>query len=148
MRRHSNHQGALLTLFTLLICLGMACSQSAQETTVPAVAAAPTPAATPAAQAVDIAGSWKATFSTPDGDLDVTMHIRQSSGGVLSATMDVPVMDAYDIPLVFSFENNVVHWEIQEVGSSFTGRLTDPSTIEGVSSSPDGSISLVFKRIE
>ena len=128
----------LMLFFTLLIWLGMACTKSAEEEAVPAAAA----------PASGITGDWKANVSTPDGDFGVTMHIRQSSGGILSATMDVPGMDAYGIPLIFRFENDVVHWEIQDAGYSFNGKQTDPSTIEGSSSQPNGTRSLVFKRVE
>ena len=129
-----------MLLFTLLIWLGTACSKSAKEEAVPAAAAT---------SATGIAGDWKASFSTPDGDFEIIMHVRQSTGGILSATMDVPIGDVYGIPLIFKFENDVVHWEIEEFGSSFNGKLTDASTIEGSSSQPDGSpFQLNFKRIE
>lgn len=130
MRRHSNHPWALLPLFTLLIWLGMACATF-----------------TRVAPAVDITGNWKANISTPDGEFEVILNIRQSTEGTLGATIDVPVMDAYDIPLSFSFENGVVHYEVEGAGYSFNGKLTDPSTIEGSSSQPDGTRSLIFKRV-
>ncbi len=130
MKRHSKHTLALLLQLALLIWLGSACATSKN------------------APAVDITGNWQASVQIPEGDFEVTMHIRQSTGGILSATMDVPGMDAYDIPLVFDFENDVVRWEIEEAGYSYNGKLTDPSTIEGSSSQPDGTRSLVFKRVE
>ena len=122
-----------MLLFTLLIWLGVACSKSAKEEAMPATG---------------ITGDWQASVRTPDGDFEVTMRIRQSTGGILGATMDVPAIDAYNIPLIFRFENGVVHYEIQDADYSFNGKLTDPSTIEGSSSQPNGTRSLVFKRVE
>jgi len=98
---------------------------------------------------VDITGTWRADVETPEGNLEIIMKISKSTAGVFTTTLDVPIMDAYDIPLSFSFENDVVHWELEEFGASFNGKLTDPSTIEGTSSQPDGTTgSLVFKRVE
>ncbi len=99
--------------------------------------------------AVDITGTWRADIETPQGNIELIMKISKSTAGAFATTLDVPIMDAYDIPLIFSFENDVVHWEIEEYGSSFNGKLTGPSTIEGTSSQPDGTTaSLVFKRVE
>ena len=99
--------------------------------------------------AVDITGTWKADIETPQGDLEVLMKISKSTAGAFTAAIDVPVMDAYNIPLIFSFENDVVHYEVEGYESSFDGKLTDPSTIEGTSSQPGGnSRLLVFKRVE
>ena len=98
--------------------------------------------------AVDITGAWKANMQTPQGDMELFMRISKSSAGAFTATIDAPAMDAYDIPLLFSFENDVVHYEVQGAGYSFDGKLTDPSTIEGSSSQPDGTRALIFKRIE
>ena len=97
---------------------------------------------------VDITGTWKANIETPQGDMEVLMKISKSSEGAFIATIDAPAMDAYDIPLFFSFENDVVHYEVQGAGYSFNGKLTDPSTIEGSSSQPDGTRALIFKRVE
>ncbi len=99
--------------------------------------------------AVDITGIWRADVETPEGNIELILEISKSTAGVFTTTLDVPIMDAYDIPLSFSFENDVVHWELEEYGSSFNGKLTDPSTIEGTSTQPDGSLGqLVFKRVE
>ncbi len=99
--------------------------------------------------AVDITGTWRADVETPQGNIEIIMKISKSTAGAFATTLDVPIGDIYDIPLIFSFENDVVHWEIEEYGSSFNGKLTDPSTIEGTSSQPDGTTaSLVFKRVE
>ena len=130
MKRHSKHTLALLLQLALLIWLGSACATLKK------------------APAVDITGNWQATVQTPEGDFEVTMYIRQSTGGILGATMDVPGMDVYDLALIFSYENDVVHYEVVDAGYLFSGKLTDPSTIEGTSSQPNGTRSLVFKRLE
>ncbi|MFC1542987.1 hypothetical protein ACFL4K_00425 [Candidatus Neomarinimicrobiota bacterium] len=140
MRRHINSRLTLVLFFALLIWLGMACSKSAKEEAVPAAAAT---------SATGIAGDWKTSISTPEGDFELILHVRQSTVGNLSATMDIPVGDIYSVPLIFSFEDDVVHYEVEGYESSFEGKLTDPSTIEGASNQPDGSpFQLIFKRIE
>ena len=130
MKRHSKHTLALLLPLALLIWLGSACASLKK---VPVV---------------DITGNWQAIVQTPDGDFEITMHIRQSTGGILGATLDVPDMDVYDLDLIFSYENDIVHYEVIDADYSFNGKLTDPSTIEGLSSQPNGTRSLIFKRLE
>jgi hypothetical protein len=101
------------------------------------------------APAADITGKWKTEFETPEGKLETFLNIQKSTDGALTATIDVPVMDAYDIPLIFSFEKGVVHWEIEEYDVSFNGKLVDPSTIEGESSWSGGeSWSAIYKRVK
>ncbi|UCH63152.1 MAG: hypothetical protein JSU77_01475 [Fidelibacterota bacterium] len=133
MRRHSNHPGALLLLFSLLIWLGMACA-----------------AFTKVSPVADITGTWKAEFDTPEGKLEIFMKINKSATGDFTATMDAPAFGAYDVPLVFSFENGVVHYIIPQVQATFDGKLVDPSTIEGVASSQEGAEPgpAIFKRVE
>lgn len=133
MKRHSNHPGALLLQLALLILLGMACATF-----------------TKVAPVADITGTWKAEFDTPEGKLEIFMKINKSSEGDLTATMDAPAFNAYDVPLIFSFKNGVVHYEIAQVGATFDGKLIDPSTIDGVASSQAGAEPgpAIFKRVE
>jgi|GEM_PF-2252577 len=133
MKRHSKHPGALLLQLTLLIWLGMACAT-----------------VTKVAPAADITGTWKAEFNTPDGKLEIFMKINKSSEGNLTATMDAPAFGAYDVPMIFSFENGVVHYKIPQVQATFDGKLIDPSTIEGVASGQSGAEPgpAIFKRVE
>ena len=132
MKKRSNLARVSLLYAALLIWLGMACATF-----------------TKVAPAADITGKWKTEFETPEGSLEMFMNIQKSSKGTLTATIDVPVMDAYNIPLIFSFEKGVVHWEIEEYDVSFNGKLVDPSTIEGESSRAGGeSWSAIYKRVK
>ena len=133
MKRCSNLTRISLLYAALLIWLGMACAS-----------------VTKVAPAADITGKWKTSFETPEGDLDIFLNIQKSSDGTLTATNEVPLMGAYDMPLIFSFENGVVHFEVEEFGVSFNGKLIDPSTIEGVVSSQAGGESwpAIYKRVE
>jgi len=133
MKSHSKHPGALLLQLTLLIWLGMACATF-----------------TKVAPVADITGTWKADVEAPQGKLEIFLHISKSPGGILTATMDVPVMGAYDTPLIFSFENGFVHYEIEQAQVSYDGKLVDPSTIEGLHSQPGGGDpgTVTFKRVE
>ncbi len=132
MKRCSNLTRVSLIYFALLIWLGVACATF-----------------TGVAPAVDITGKWKADFETPEGKLETFLNIQKSTDGTLTATIDVPVMDAYNVPLIFSFEKGVVHWEIEEYDVSFNGKLVDPATIEGESSRPGGeSSSVIYKRVK
>jgi len=101
------------------------------------------------AAAVDITGTWRAAIEVPEGNFEALMTISKSAAGAYTATLDVAVLGAYNIPLLFSFENNVVHYEVQGTGYSYDGKLVDPSTIEGSSINPDAPPSpLIFKRME
>lgn len=132
MKRRSILTGVSLLYFALLTWLVMACA-----------------ALTRVAPAVDITGTWETDYETPEGTLEVFLHIQKSPEGTLTATIDVPVMDAYDVPLTFSFEKGVVHWEIEDVQVSFEGKLIDPSTIEGTTSRAGGeSGPTIYKRVK
>ncbi len=133
MKRRSNLTGVSIIYFALLIWLGMACATF-----------------TRVAPAVDITGRWQADFETPEGKLEVFINIQKSTEGTLTATIDVPAFDAYDVPLIFSFENGVVHYEIEGVDAYFDGKLIDPSTIEGLQSQPGGGEPgpAIYKRVE
>lgn len=132
MKRHSKRTLALLLQLALLIWLGSACATLKKA---PPVA--------------DITGDWKANVETPEGDLEILLYIKKSSGGDLEASISVPVMGAYDVPLTFSYENGVVHYEIEGVGVDFDGKLIDPSTIEGLQSQPGGGEpgTITYKRV-
>jgi len=132
MKRRSNLTGVSIIYFALLIWLGMACAT-----------------VTKVAPAADITGRWKVSFETPEGEQEQFLNIQKSSIGILTATMDAPTYDAYDVPLIFSFEKGVVHWEIEQVQVSFDGKLIDPSTIEGVIIQAGGeSGPAIYKRVE
>ncbi len=132
MKRRSNLTRVSLIYFALLIWLGMACATF-----------------TRVAPVADITGKWKTEFETPEGTLETFLNIQKSTDGTLTATIDVPVMDAYDIPLIFSFEKGVVHFEVEEAQVSFDGKLIDPSTIEGIINRADGeSGSFTYKRVK
>jgi len=132
MKRRPNFARVSILYAVLLIWLGMACATF-----------------TKVAPVADITGRWKAEFETPEGSLETFMNIQKSPEGTLTATIDVPVMDAYDVPLTFSFENDVIHWEIEEYDVSFNGKLVDSSTIEGESSAAGGeSWSVIYERVK
>ena len=132
MKRRSNLTKVSLIYFALLIWLGVACATF-----------------TRVAPAVDITGKWKADFETPEGKLETFLNIQKSTDGTLTATIDVPVMDAYNVPLIFSFENGIIHYEIEEVQVSFDGKLIDPATIEGTINRAGGeSGSFIYKRVK
>ena len=133
MKKRFNLTRVSLLYAALLIWLGVACAT-----------------VTKVAPAADITGTWKAEFDSPDGKLEIFMKIYKSSEGNLTATMDAPTFGAYDVPLVFSFENGVVHYEIPQVQATFDGKLIDPSTIEGLASGQSGAEPgpAIFKRVE
>ncbi len=136
MKSRPSHAIRTVVYAGLLMGLGLSC-------------AARTKAPAPALAAVDITGTWKANIETPEGDMEVILNISSSEDGMFSATMDVPVMGAYDFPIAFSYEDGVVHYEIEQVGADFNGKLTDSSTIEGVASSGTGdSGPVTFKHVE
>lgn len=136
MEIRRTHAIRTIVYAALLIGLGMACAPRMK-------------APDSALEAVDITGTWKANIETPQGELEVFLNISRSEDGLFSATMDVPDMGAYDFPIAFSYENGIVHYDIEQVGADFNGKLTDPSTIEGEASSGTGdSGPVTFRRVE
>jgi len=124
-------------LFGLLVIAGFSLSCAGREKAVPA---------TPA---IDVTGKWKAVFATPEGDLEVFLDISKDAEGTHSATISVPIMDAYDVPIIFRYEGGAVYYEITQVGVIFEGKLIDPATISGKSSgggTEEGQA--VYKRVE
>lgn len=123
-----------ISLFGIIVFIGlcMAC------------AGRPTPEVS-----ADITGAWKADIDSPQGRLEIILNITESTEGTYTATMDVPTMGYYDIELVFSYENNVVHYEIPGGYGTFEGKLSDPSTLEGTSSSMGGeNYEVTYKRVD
>lgn len=124
-------------LFGLLLVAGFSLSCASREK------------AAPATPAVDITGKWKAVFETPEGNLEVFLDISKDAEGTHSATITVPIMDAYDVPVIFRYEEGAVYYEIMQVGVIFEGQLIDPATISGKSSgggTEEGEA--VYKRVE
>ncbi len=132
MKRCSNLTRVALLYAALLIWLGMACAT-----------------VTKVAPVADITGRWKVSYETPEGEQESFLNIQKSSDGTLTATMDSPAYGAYDVPLTFSFENGVVHWEIEQVQFSSDGKLIDPSTIEGAILQAGSELgTAIYKRVE
>jgi len=116
----------------LLIWLGVACATF-----------------TRVAPAIDITGTWQADFNSPEGKLETFLNIQRVRDGILLATIDVPVMGVSDIPVTFSFENGIVHWEIEAYEVVFDGKPIDSSTIEGTITQADGDPgSAIYKRVK
>ena len=136
MEIRPNHAIRTIVYAALLMGLGLSCAAHMK---------APASALTD----IDITGTWKADIETPDGDMEVILNISKSEDSMFSATMDVPVMGAFDFPITFSYEDGVVHYEIEQVGADFKGKLTDSSTLEGIAGSGTGdSGPITFKRVE
>jgi len=133
MKRCSNLTRVSLLYAALLTWLGVACATF-----------------TRVAPAIDITGTWQADIEAPQGKLELVLNIQKIKDGTLLATIDVPVRGVSDIPVTFSFENGIVHWEIEAYEVSFDGKLIDPSTIEGIQSQPGGVPGgpIIFKRVE
>ncbi|UCH63151.1 MAG: hypothetical protein JSU77_01470 [Fidelibacterota bacterium] len=132
MKIYANLTRTSLLCAALLIWLGMACATF-----------------TRVAPAIDITGTWQADFNTPQGKFETFLKIQRVRNGILLATIDVPSMSARDIPVTFSYENGIVHWEIEAYEVSFNGKPIDSSTIEGtivqVGREPGSAI---YKRVE
>ena len=132
MKKCSNLTRVSLLYAVLLIWLGMACATF-----------------TRVAPAIDITGTWQADIEAPQGKLELILNIQKIKDGTLLATIDVPVMGVSDIPVTFSFENGIVHWEIEAYEVSFDGKPIDSSTIEGTITQADGDPGpAIYKRVE
>ena len=132
MKKCSNLTRVSLLYTVLLIWLGMACATF-----------------TRVAPAIDITGTWQAEIDIPEGKLETFLNIQRIKDGTLLATIDVPIMGVSDIPVTFSFENGIVHWEIEAYEVYFDGKPIDSSTIEGTITQADGDPgSAIYKRVK
>ena len=132
MKKPFNITRVSLLYAALLIWLGVACATF-----------------TRVAPAIDITGTWQADFNSPEGKLETFLNIQRVRDGILLATIDVPVMGVSDIPVTFSFENGIVHWEIEAYEVVFDGKPIDSSTIEGTITQADGDPgSAIYKRVK
>lgn len=158
MKRHSIPRLILLVSFTF-IWLATACIPGMRTAETPDVVTAPSAAVDETAEtpgvigpAAEIIGRWRANIEVPEygAEMELILNIRQSADGSVSASLDIPIAEFYDIPITFSYDDGVVHWEIPDYGSTFNGRLIDSSTIEGTSTDPMGgpATTITFKRVE
>lgn len=76
--------------------------------------------------ATDVTGAWAGTFSTPNGDVQLTFHFKQD-GGKLTGTVDTNMGgDAVDIQNG-KVDGNKIYWE-----TSFNGMtITHDGTVDG-----------------
>lgn len=83
-----------------------------------------------AAQAQNIDGYWKGSISSMGQSLEMCFDIRGSEG-IITATMDVPLQGAYNIPVTLvTFSDLNLTIEIKDIGMKFKG-LYMLNTISG-----------------
>ena len=92
-------------------------------------------------------GTWEGKLNVGI-ELRVVFHIKEDSKGGFITTGDSPDQSTYDIPTSSTtIKGNEITIEVASLNASYTGKLVNDSTIEGVFSQ-GGDIELVLKKAE
>jgi hypothetical protein len=94
-------------------------------------------------------GDWQGSLDTGSGTLRIVLHIKKGDDGTLTGTLDSVDQGAKDIKLTaVSYKDEVFHFEIQNLGASYDGKMNKKSTeIAGEWKQQGASLALTFKRV-
>jgi len=82
-----------------------------------------------AAAPVDITGDWAGALEVGAARLHLILHVTRGDGGALRATMDSVDQGANGIPVdVISVQGRSLHFEMNALGASYDGTLSDDGT--------------------
>lgn len=138
-----------LRLFLALVltgCLLAGCSGS-QET---AGDDAPIPTSTKEMAETRIVGDWEGELNALGASLPIVVHISETAGGELSATMDSPSQNAYGLKVsTIAFDGNQLRLEVRSIGGTYVGNLQEGSnTITGKWSQGGQTFGLDLERTD
>ncbi len=103
-----------------------------------------------ASAAEKLAGTWQGTLKVPGLELQIYFKITTDPGGNLSATMDVPIQSAKNVPIErVTFEKGILRLELSSIKGVFEGKVNDDfSEIQGSWTQSGLTFPLVLKPIE
>jgi hypothetical protein len=95
-----------------------------------------------------IAGDWSGVLDVGAAKLTLVLHIAQSAGDALTATLDSPDQGANGIPVdAISLSNGTLKFEMKRIVASYEGALnSDGSEISGKFTQGGVSFPLTLKR--
>jgi len=97
-------------------------------------------------QQTSFKGSWKGTLSV-GVELPIVFHINKDDKGNWKTTADSPDQGAFGIPCDTTIvDDNTIKIEMRSLRASFSGKLTNDSTINGTFTQ-GGDLPLTLKRI-
>ena len=92
-------------------------------------------------------GTWEGKLNV-GVELRVVFHIKDSSNGSLTTTADSPDQSAYGMPCnSTSVKENEITIEMEKLNASYTGKLVNDSTIEGIFTQ-GADVGLILKKVE
>ena len=95
----------------LFACAGLGAARGQTNAPQPSKAQAAGPATSPAAQGAS--GEWRGTLQTGQGTFRVVLKLTQSQDGKLSAALDSPDQNAFDLPLTnVTYADRLLHFEL------------------------------------
>ncbi|MDQ3919606.1 MAG: alpha/beta hydrolase, partial [Acidobacteriota bacterium] len=95
----------------LLACAGLGAARGQANAPQPSKAQAAGPAASPAAQGAS--GEWRGTLQTGQGTFRIVLKLTQGPDGKLSAALDSPDQNAFDLPLTnVTYADRLLHFEL------------------------------------
>lgn len=98
------------------------------------------------AQELDFSGTWRGTIVIPQAGMSIPLvfHLQQQGENV-TATMDSPDQQAYDIQVLGKAKGDELTMTVQQVGATYKGKLQG-NTIEGSFSQMGFSLPLTLER--
>ena len=102
-----------------------------------------------AASAPAVVGDWEGALDAGNGhSLRVVAHFAQAKDDSLTGTLDSPDQGATGIAITIGFPQPDVHFDIEQFGCSFEGKINkENSEIAGQWKQGGASLPLTFKRV-
>jgi pimeloyl-ACP methyl ester carboxylesterase len=92
-------------------------------------------------------GTWQGKLNV-GVELRLVLHVKLQPDGTLSSTLDSPDQNAFDIPTDTTIaKGNELGFEMSKLNVSFTGKLTNDTTIDGTFTQ-GGDVALVLTRTD
>ena len=98
------------------------------------------------AQDLDFSGTWRGTLNVPQAGMSIPLvfHVQQDGENV-TATMDSPDQQAYDVQVLGKVKGDKLTMTVQQIGATYTGNLKD-NMLEGAFSQMGFSLPLTLTR--
>lgn len=98
-------------------------------------------------QADQFIGTWEGKLNVGI-ELRIVFHVKKQTDGSLKSSADSPDQSAYGLKCDTTFHTgNELSIQMKDLGASFTGKLTDDSTIEGTFTQR-AELPLTLKKVE
>ena len=124
----------------LLLIVGLAACSGSEEVTDDSAALEPPPQAR-------IVGDWQGRLNAMGASLRIVFHVTETAGGDLAATLDSPDQGATGIRAsAVSFEGDQFRMEVDAIGGTYVGTLTEAGLLEGTWTQGGQTFALNLRR--